>query len=278
MTTPRDLQKGMVGADVEAWARAIGAPAPSEVFDEKLEQLTRMWQASKHLVADGIVGPKSRAAEALASTLPPPPPPPPVTEVLPTPATFIAARYFGRGRKGATVNKVVIHTAETPEGEKTARGVGGWFASEMRGKDGKVHEGSTHYGVDAKEIVGYVRESDTAYGAAGTNHDGIHIEHAGRANQTSEQWADAYSEAMLRRSAALVADLCRRHGIPIKRLSPSEVRSGAAGICGHSDVSKAFPDKAGKHPHWDPGPNFPWAHYLQLVMAAEGVDQLKPIA
>jgi hypothetical protein len=270
----RNLKRGSTGPDVEAWQRGIGVPVITGVFDEPTEQFTRMWQKSKGLDPDGIVGPLTRAAFTSATTLPPPPP----DEILPTPATFIAARYFGRGRNGATVNKVVIHTAETPEGEKTARGVGGWFASEMRGKDGKVHEGSTHYGVDAKEIVAYVRESDTAYGAAGTNHNGIHIEHAGRASQTAEQWADAYSEAMLRRSAALVADICRRHGIPIKRLSSSEVRSGAAGICGHADVSRAFPEKAGKNPHWDPGVSFPWAHYLELVIAADGLGHLKPMA
>jgi hypothetical protein len=272
MSAPRDLKRGSVGPDVGAWQRTIGGVKIDDVFGEKTEQLTKMWQSQRGLVADGIVGPKTRAAAESNTTLPPPP----VTEVLPTPATFIRARYYGRGRKGATIAHVIIHTAETPEGEKTARGVGNWFASEMRGADGKIHEGSTHYGVDAKEIVGYVVESDMAYGAAGTNGTGVHIEHAGRASQTPAQWADAYSESMLRRSAALVADICRRHGIPIRRIGPDELKSGARGICGHVDVSKAFPEKAGKHPHWDPGPNFPWSHFLDLVMAADGSDHLKP--
>jgi hypothetical protein len=272
MTQPRDLKKDCTGPDVEAWQRAIGCPSITGVFDDETVKLTKMWQQAKHLKPDGIVGPMSRAALALASTLPPPPAP--VTEFLPTPATFIAARYFDKGRR-VPVSLIVIHTAETPEAEKTARSVGRWFASEMRGADGKVHQGSTHYGVDAFEIVQYVRESDVSYGAAGTNHNGIHIEHAGRANQTPEQWADTYSETMLRRSAALVADLCRRNGLPIKRIGSDEIRAGAQGICGHGDVSRAFPDKAGKSPHWDPGPNFPWAHYLELVMAADGLDRLK---
>jgi hypothetical protein len=274
MGAPRTLKPGMTGPDVEEWQRGIGVPVITGVFDEPTETMTRMWQQQKGLKPDGLVGPLTRAAFTAADTVPPPPP----DEILPTPATFIAARYFGKGRHGSPVTIVVIHTAETPEGEKTARGVGGWFASEMRGKDGKIREGSTHYGVDAKEIVGYVRESDMAWGANGTNHNGIHIEHAGRASQTPEQWADAYSEAMLRRSAALVADICRRYGIPIKRLDFTEVRSGASGICWHADVSRAFPAKAGKHPHWDPGPNFPWAHFIELVMAADGLGHLKPMA
>jgi len=270
MTTPRDLKRGMVGADVELWQRTVSCPVIDGVFGEKTEQLTRMWQQMKRLTPDGIVGPKTREAAALASTLPPPPP---IDEVLPTPVTYIEARYFTRGRRGATVSCIVIHTAETPEGEKTARGVGRWFASEMRGADGEIHEGSTHYGVDAKEIVQYVRESDMAYGAGGANGRGIHIEHAGRASQTAAAWADRYSEEMLRRSAALVADICRRHGIPIKRIAADELKAGARGICGHDTVTAAYPVKGG---HTDPGPHFPWAHYLELVMAADGLDHLKP--
>lgn len=270
MTQPRYLKRGSIGPDVAAWAKLIGAPVVTEVFDEPLEQFTKMWQKSQDLDPDGIVGPKSRARAELAATVPPP------GLILPTPATFIPARYFRKGRRGAAIQLIVIHTAETGEGEKTARGVGNWFASEMRAADGKIYEGSTHYGVDAKEIVQYVRESDTAYGAAGANETGIHIEHAGRASQTPTQWADAYSEAMLRRSAALVADLCRRFGVPIKRIGPDEVKAGAAGICGHVDISRAFPDKAGKSPHWDPGPHFPWAHFIELVIATEGLDHLKP--
>ena len=276
MTAPRDLKKGMTGPDVGAWQRVVGCPVVDNVFGADTETLTKMWQSQRGLVADGIVGPKTRALAALASTLPPPPLP--VTDLLPTPATFIQARYFDRGRHGSAINHIIIHTAETPEAEKTARSVGRWFASEMRGADGRVHQGSTHYGVDAFEIVQYVAESDTAYGAAGTNASGIHIEHAGRANQTKEQWADTYSETMLRRSAALVADLCRRHGVPIKRLAPDELKAGARGICGHDDVSHAYPEKAGKFPHWDPGPHFPWSHYLELVIAANGLEHLKPLA
>jgi hypothetical protein len=272
MNAPRDLRRGMKGPDVGLWQRTIGGVEVDDYFGDETDRMTRMWQSQRGLKADGVVGPATRAVAALASTLPPPPAD---VDILPTPATFIAARYFTRGR-GTPVKLIVIHTAETPEGAKTARGVGNWFASEMRAGDGKIYQGSTHYGVDAKEIVQYVRESDTAYGAAGANATGIHIEHAGRANQTPAQWADAYSEQMLRRSAVLVADLCRRFGVPIKRLGADEVKAGAAGICGHVDVSRAFPDKAGKHPHWDPGPHFPWPHFLELVMAADGFADVKP--
>jgi hypothetical protein len=268
MTQPRVLRLNMTGPDVAEWQRTIGMPVITSVFDEKTEQLTRMWQRAKGLVPDGRVGPATRGVAAIASTLPPPASP--IADILPTPAIFIGARHFTRGRYGSPITLVVLHTMENQEKPNAARQVAQWFAGPTS------PEASAHYCVDDKEIVQCVAESDSAWCAPGANRNGLHIEHAGRAGQTPEQWADAYSEMMLRRSAALCADACRRHAVPIKRLSVSEVRAGASGICGHVDVTKAFHEKKGTH--WDPGPHFPWAHYIELVIAADGLDHLKPIA
>jgi N-acetyl-anhydromuramyl-L-alanine amidase AmpD len=153
---------------------------------------------------------------------------------------------------------------------RTALAVAKWFAGPQ------APQASAHYCVDAIDVIQCVGESDIAWAAPGANANGLHIEHAGRAGQTVEQWADAYSVATLERSAALCADLCRRYGIPIKRLGPDEVKVGARGICGHVDVTRAFPEKKGTH--WDPGPNFPWAKYIDMVVAADGLEQMKPMA
>lgn len=268
----RDLRRGMEGPDVAEWQRVIGGVTVDGVFGEKTEQMTRMWQLSHRLSPDGIVGPLTRAAAAAAYTLPPPAPP----EVFdPTPAAFIQARYFNRSRYGSDIRNVFIHTAETGEVTKSARGSANWFASEMRAKDGKIYEASAHFCVDADEIIGCVDPLHMAFGAPGGNRQGLHIEHAGRASQTPEQWADAYSERMLRRSAALIASLCRKHGIPIKRIGPDELKAGGRGICGHDTVSAAFPVRGA---HTDPGKSWPWAHYLDLVIDADGMGDVKPDA
>ncbi|HMJ52024.1 MAG TPA: N-acetylmuramoyl-L-alanine amidase [Polyangiaceae bacterium] len=259
MNAPRDLKRGMTGSDVAAWQRFVLCPALDGIFGEQTETLTKMWQQHHALKADGVVGPITRAAAEAATTVPPPH----VQEALPTPATFIKARNFTKGRYGSPVTLVVLHTMENAEKPMAARAVAQWFAGDT------APQASAHFCVDALEIVQCVAESDSAWAAPGANRNGLHIEHAGRAGQSTQDWSDAFSEAMLRRSAALCADLCRRHGIPIKRLSAAEVRAGARGICGHIDVTIAFPDRKGTH--WDPGPNFPWASYLELVMAADGM-------
>jgi N-acetyl-anhydromuramyl-L-alanine amidase AmpD len=254
----------MTGDDVVAWQSVVGAK-PDGDFGEQTETLTKMWQQAKGLKPDGVVGQITRAAAANASTLPPTPLP----DVSAKPAIFIPAKNFTRGRYGAAITAVIIHSMESQEKPGTARNVAHWFAGATAPK------ASAHYNVDADEIVQCVRESDMAWGAPGANRQGVHIEHAGRASQTADQWGDAFSAAMLRRSAALVADICRRNNIPIKRIGPDELKSGARGICGHDTVSKAFPVKGA---HTDPGVGFPWAKYIAMVIDADGMGGKTPVS
>ena len=120
---------------------------------------------------------------------------------------------------------------------------------------------SAHYCVDVNSIVQCVRDQDVAWHAPGANHDGIGIEHAGRAKQTGRDWNDAYSVGCWSLSAGLVADLCRAYEIPVTWLYAADLKAGKRGITTHDAVSKAF--KRGSH--WDPGTGFPIERYLSLV-------------
>lgn len=171
--------------------------------------------------------------------------------------SFVRAKNFTAGRR-KPIRLLVVHTAECGEVPNAAENLAAWCAG------ANAPRASWHYAVDSNSAMQSVRDADTAWHAPGVNSESIGVEHAGRAAQDEAGWSDAYSVALLERSARLVASVCRRHEIPIRKLTPTEVRDGERGICGHVDVTRAFPAQGS---HTDPGPAFPWQRYLDLVRA-----------
>ncbi|MFI9845187.1 N-acetylmuramoyl-L-alanine amidase [Nonomuraea sp. NPDC051941] len=165
----------------------------------------------------------------------------------------IRAANYTRGRLGG-IRVVVIHTMEVGEASNAAENVAAYFA-----RPGT--QASAHICVDNNSAVRCVDDQHTAWAAPGCNSDGLQLEMAGRAGQTASQWKDAYSTALLNNAAEIVADWCKTYGIPVKHLTQAELRAGKKGIIGHVDASKVYK----RSNHWDPGPNFPWDHFLQLV-------------
>lgn len=167
---------------------------------------------------------------------------------------FVQAKNYTKGRL-RKIRLIVIHSMEAAEAGTTAESVARYFSTTTR-------DASVHYNVDNDSVVQSVKEADTAYGAKNANADGIHVEHAGFAKQNRKDWLDTYSQAVLKRSAKLTAAVAKRYGIPVRRLTPAQIRSGMAGFAGHIDITEAYPPGSG---HWDPGPDFPWDYYLLLV-------------
>lgn len=175
---------------------------------------------------------------------------------------FIAAKWFTPVPVGRRIDWIVLHDMEAPEKGGTAESCAAYFASGSGGR-----KASAHYCVDDNSVVQSVRDHDVAYGAAGANAHGLHIEHAGYADQGRDGWADAYSTAMLRdQSAVLVADLCAIYGIPARFVDGEGLKRGERGITTHAECSRAF--KPGGHT--DPGPDFPLGQYLAWVATAAG--------
>lgn len=180
---------------------------------------------------------------------------------------LVQARYFSPSSR-KEIDLVVIHTAEAHERPQTAENVAAFFAGAHSSR------ASAHYTVDSDSVVQSVQEKDVAWHAGPANGYSIGIEHAGFAKQSAAEWGDEYSQAMLARSAELVADICRRYDIPVRKVSAEDLKAGGErrrGICGHIDVTNGLTGGKG---HWDPGPNFPWSDYLARVQAL--VEGLPP--
>ncbi|MCW8379844.1 N-acetylmuramoyl-L-alanine amidase [Streptomyces justiciae] len=135
------------------------------------------------------------------------------------------------------VDLVIIHVTQT-----SYRKTLGVFRSPAK----KV---SAHYVVRSRDgnIAQCVREADIAWHAGNWEYNtrSIGIEHEGWVDQPAY-----FTGALYQQSAALTADICVRHSIPVDR----------AHIIGHHEVPGTD--------HTDPGPHWDWGHYLRSVEQA----------
>ena len=181
---------------------------------------------------------------------------------------FIQAKNYTIAHREAC-DWIVIHATQGAERPGQAINSANRFAG--IGQD--APKASAHYIIDPTTVVQCVRETDVAWHCPGANRRGLGIEHCGLSEQTPEQWADEGSEAELQQSAILAASMCQKWGIPPVKLSVDDIQKGMRGIAGHVDFTNAFPQLGGTHQ--DPGPNFPWDHYIELVAAA--IDAVTPV-
>ncbi len=168
-----------------------------------------------------------------------------------------------RNANRTSVQLIVIHDTE---GSSHAQSAEDGAAYDARRTDGT----SAHYFVDSNSVVQCVRTDDVAHTArAQGNARGIQYELCARASWTKAKWMDpSYGLPMLQRAAAQCARDAAKWGITIRKLTPTQVAAGTKGFCGHADITKAFPADRGTHT--DPGPNFPWDEFINMVKVAAG--------
>ncbi|MFF3750892.1 peptidoglycan-binding protein [Streptomyces sp. NPDC002018] len=154
------------------------------------------------------------------------------------PAAWVPANAanYAVGRS-ASISTVVVHVTQG-----SYAGTISWFQNPSS-------QVSSHYVVRSSDgaITQMVRDSNTAYHARSANASSLGIEHEGFVADPS--W---FTDAMYRSSAALTKYLCERYGIPKDR----------AHIVGHVEVPG--------NDHTDPGPNWNWNYYMQLVGGSSG--------
>jgi N-acetyl-anhydromuramyl-L-alanine amidase AmpD len=146
-----------------------------------------------------------------------------------------SSNYTVSSRESAyPINYVVIHTTQG-----SYAGTISWFQNPAASV-------SAHYVIRSSDgaITQMVREKDIAWHAGNWtyNTQSVGIEHEGFVNNPS--W---YTDPMYRASAALTRNVCLKYGIPMTR----------SRIIAHSEVPGAT--------HTDPGPNWNWTYYMQLV-------------
>lgn len=186
-----------------------------------------------------------------------------------TTAEYIGAKWggppraYGRGRDGKGVRLSVIHYTAGAEGRTSAEDGN---AYDKRRTDGT----SCHAFHDRDSTVQEVDRADRSNSAYSKgNRLGIHHELCGTV-QTRAQWFDEASDPTLWRAARAVAQDCVDFQLEPRRLTVPEVRAawysypnGPRGICGHVDITYAFPEDGGNHT--DPGAQFPWDVFIERV-------------
>ncbi|GAB3957203.1 N-acetylmuramoyl-L-alanine amidase [Micromonospora vulcania] len=243
-------QAGLVGAardDVNGWylpvVRYGGASDPSvaRLYGDTVYDLLRAGfdAGSGAAVTARPVAPRRGDLERVA--------PPGGMGTLSTdygPAAWAPAstsNYTVASRPGShPITRIVIHMTQ------------GSYAGSISWFQNPTAKVSAHYTFRSSDgaVTQSVREKDIAWHAGNWtyNTESIGIEHEGYVDNPA--W---FTDAMYRASAALTRSLATKYGIPKDR----------AHIIGHVEVPGAT--------HTDPGPNWNWTYYLQLVNGSTGI-------
>jgi len=239
---------GVAGDDLEAWAPVLRAFSQNPDEDSRAayanDVLRVLSQGMQVIGEDGAVVASidAHAEIVVAATIVP-------LVAMDYPGSIWRASPNFNSRNGTPVSLVVIHSCEG-----NYAGCWGWLANSQA-------QASAHYVVkeNGGEITQLVREASRAWHVAATyecsragnaqcnrngqstNNFSVGIEHAGFASQAS--WQTGLIEA----SAKLTCDITRDHGVPRDRNH----------IVSHGQLQP-----------WnrtDPGPNWPWSHYIDRV-------------
>lgn len=168
-----------------------------------------------------------------------------------------SARFgFGNPRSTNGLQGICIHTTENDLGSP-AEGVANYQIN--------TETGSYHVLVDntTNDNINSIRENtdDWLTWSAGWtgNQIAVHLSFVARASMSRADWLGA--TRMLNEAADACAYWVRKFNFPLVKLSPADLRAGKRGFFGHADVSAAWREVD----HTDPGTNFPWNVFLNLV-------------
>lgn len=120
---------------------------------------------------------------------------------------------------------------------------------------------SAHFAIDLNSVSQLVPEASIAWAAGHTaNQRGIHIELAGWAKQTNDEWHQ--QGQLLNLCGSLIADIASRWSIPIEYVNHDGLLAGKRGVTTHHDCTLAWHETN----HFDPGEAFPIDEAIGLAM------------
>ena len=151
---------------------------------------------------------------------------------------YTAVRQSGK-RSLSQIGLIVIHCTESNSASSSAQ----WFENTRA-------QGSAHLVLDDVECFRTLDNEIVPWGAKGANTRGFHIEIAGWARWSRNDWMK--HEQALRRAAYKAAFHAKKFDIPIRWLTPAQLRAGQKGFVTHAMCTQAFGGN-----HTDPGKNCP---------------------
>lgn len=160
-----------------------------------------------------------------------------------------------RGRRNTSrIRQICLHTTENVTGTK---------AENIIAYQNRTRSGSYNVMVDNTRGGYSIRHNDDDFGAWSTggpkDNDMLNLSMVTYAGNSRAQWLAAND--MLEETARICAGWCKAYGIPVRKLTHTDLRNNVKGFCHHDDVSKVFRTSD----HWDVGPNFPWDVFFQKV-------------
>ena len=180
--------------------------------------------------------------------------------IAPPNPPFIQARDENVGGSQPDPTLIVMHATVTSDNAGTARNIARRWQTTVTGT-------SAHYLRDARECVQAVGDHTVAY-HCGYNTGSVGYEMCDEQVGPVSRWSDADSTAIIKGSARDVARLGLAYGIPLRRLTNTQLRAWAdagkparlGGIVSHEQMSQVFK----KSTHSDPR-DFPWTKFMSLV-------------
>lgn len=170
---------------------------------------------------------------------------------------FYPAHHSGPKRSANELRLIVIHSTESPSARSSAR----YFQESTAG-------GSTQVLVGEDGCYRSVDDLRIPAGAPGANKDGLHVEVAGYAKWSREQWYENAPGALAALPGILRA-WSDAYGIPLEYVDHKGLLRGERGVTTHADVTRAYSAGEG---NYDPGKGFPLDEVLAAARGSVIVD------